>query len=132
MRFLLIANIFEKLAKQNGIVITKAMEDARKVEIYNQVGGIEKLPAALVNAQMAPADFDLYITSVLISDTLTAKLKAAGVADADTSAAIQQMVKNLAAKEPIKVNPQYGSWDYTNADLVAIDSAGTAVKIPTA
>jgi hypothetical protein len=128
LRFLLISAIFEKLADKNGIKITQAMKDSRKVEILNQVGGADQLPQALVGAQMPPSDFDLYIQSLLISEALVEKAKAAGVAEENTGAAIQALVKALTEKEGIKVNPQYGAWDPNNADLVTFDSAGSAVK----
>lgn len=132
LRFLLISLIFEKIADDNGIKITQAMKDARKAEIYSQVGGIDQLPQALVGAQMAPSDFDLYVQSLLISEALVQRAKAAGVDDANTGAAIQTLVKALTSKEGIKINPQYGAWDPSNADIVTFDSAGTAVKTLTA
>lgn len=132
LRFLLISAIFEKLAKQNGINITQAMKDARKAEVYGQVGGVDQLPQALVGAQMAPSDFNLYIQSLLISEALVEKAKAAGVDDANAGAAIQSLVKALTDKEGIKINPQYGAWDPSNADIVTFDAAGSAVKTLTA
>lgn len=128
VRFLLISAIFEKLAKDGGIEISQAMKDARKAEILGQVGGEQQLPMALVNAQIAPSDFDTYVQSVLISDALVAKAKAAGIADDQTGKALQQLVLALTKKERVKLNPQYGSWDASNADLTPFDSAGTAVK----
>lgn len=132
LRFLMISVIFEKLAKEGGIKITQAMKDAKKSDIYNQVGGYDQLAQALVQAQMAPADFDLYVQSLLISEQLVAKAKAAGVSDENTGAAVQQLVMGLTQREKVKVNPQYGAWDPTTADLATFDSAGTAVKSLTA
>ena len=65
---------------------------------------------------------------MLISDALVAKAKAAGISDDQTGKALQQLVLALTKKEPVKINPQYGTWDPNNADLGAFDSAGTAVK----
>lgn len=132
LRFLLISVVFEKIAKKSGITITQAMKDARKAEIYGQVGGMDQLPRALIQAQMAPDDFDLYVQSLLISEALVSKAKAAGVSDENTGAAVQQLVIALSKEEPVKVNPQYGTWDPATADLVTFDSAGTAVKSLTA
>ena len=132
LRFLLISLIFEKIAAENNIKITQAMKDARKAEVYGQVGGVDQLPQALVGAQMAPSDFNLYIQSLLISEALVEKAKAAGVDDANTGAAIQTLVKALAKKIGIKINPQYGAWDPSAADVVTFDAAGTAVKTLTA
>ena len=128
LRFHLISAVFEKLASENGIAITQAMKDSRRTEIYSQVGGIEKLPQALISAQLAPSDFDLYLQSELISNSLIAKLKASGVADADTGLALQKLVAGITQKYVVKINPQYGTWDPNNADLVSYDPAGTAVK----
>lgn len=128
LRFLLISDIFEKLAKENKIEITQAMKDSRRVEIYNQLGGQENLTQALIGAQMAPSDFELYLQSVLISQALVERAKASGISDADTGSAIQQLVKGLTQKVGIKVNPQYGAWDPINADLTAFDPAASAVK----
>ena len=128
LRFLLISAVFEKLASENGIVITQAMKDSRRAEIYSQVGGVEKLPQALLSAQLAPSDFDLYLQSELISNALIAKAKAAGVADSDTGLALQKLVSQITQKVGVRINPQYGTWDPTSADLVAYDPAGSAVK----
>ena len=129
VRFLLISTIFEKLAKNGGIEITQAMKDAKRAEIFGQLGGEQQLPMALVNAQIAPSDFDTYIQSVLISDALVAKAKAGGITDDQTGKALQQLVLALTKQESVKLNPQYGSWDPQNADLTSFDSAGTAVKL---
>jgi hypothetical protein len=132
LRFLLISMIFEKIADDNGIKISQAMKDARKAEVYGNIGGIDNLSQALVGAQMPPSDFDIYIKTLLISDALIDKAKRAGVDEKNTGAAIQSLVKALTAKQGIKINPQYGTWDPSNADIVTFDAAGTAVKTLTA
>ena len=128
VRFLVIAEIFKKLADKNGIEITQAMKDSRKAEIFSSIGGADQLDQALVSAQMAPSDFDLYIEALLISDKLVERAAAAGIAEADAQTAIQQLVLEFTKTEVVRINPQYGTWDSTVADLAAFDSAGTAVK----
>ena len=132
VRFLVISEIFKKIAAKSGIKITQAMKDAKKASIFSSLGGADNLSNALVSAQMAPADFDLYIEAVLISDQLSKNAQAAGVAEADVGTAVQQVVLALTKTEKVKINPQYGYWDPNNADLVSFDSAGTAVKVKTA
>ena len=132
VRFLVIAEIFKKLANKNGIEITQAMKDSRKAEIFNSIGGADQLDQALVSAQMAPSDFDLYIEALLISDKLVERAVAAGIAEADAQTAIQQLVLEFTKTEVVRINPQYGTWDPTIADLDAFDAAGTAVKSITA
>lgn len=128
LRFLVISTIFGKLAAESNIKVTKAMKDARKAELLNQIGGSQQLSQALVGAQLAPSDFDLYVESVLISEQLTEKAKAAGVAEEDLGTVVQGLVRNLTNKIGIKINPQYGTWDSQAADLAAFDAAGSAVK----
>lgn len=132
LRFLVISEIFKKIAAKSGIKVSQAMIDTKKAEIYSSLGGADKIGQALVSAQMAPADFDLYIEAVLISDQLSKKAMAAGVAEADIGTAVQQLVLELTKTEKVKINPQFGYWNPTGADLVSFDSAGTAVKVKTA
>ena len=132
LRFLVISEIFKKIAAKSGIKVSQAMKDTKKAEIYSSLGGADKIGQALVSAQMAPADFDLYIEAVLISDQLSKKAMAAGVAEADIGTAVQQLVLELTKTEKVKINPQFGYWNPTGADLVSFDSAGTAVKVKTA
>lgn len=128
LRFLVIATIFEKLAEENQINVTKAMVDARKAEILNQLGGPEQLSQALVSAQLAPSDFDFYVQSILISEELTERAKASGITEDNVGTAVQNLVRALTSKIGIKINPQYGAWDSEIADLTSFDSAGSAVK----
>ncbi len=128
LRFLVIATIFEKLAEENQINITKAMVDARKAEILNQLGGPEQLAQALVSAQLAPSDFDFYVQSILISEQLSERAKASGITEDNVGTAVQNLVRALTSKIGIKINPQYGTWDSEIADLTAYDAAGSAVK----
>ena len=132
IRFLVISEIFKKIAAKSGMKITQAMKDAKKADIYSALGGADQLGQALVAAQMAPSDFDLYIEAVLISDQLSKNAIAAGVAEAEVGVAVQQIVLALTKTEKVRINPQYGAWDPNAADLVAFDSAGTAIKTLTA
>jgi hypothetical protein len=132
VRFLVISELFKKIAAQGGIKITQAMKDAKKASLLNGLGGTEQLNQALVSAQLAPSDLDLYIEAVLISEELTKNAKAAGVADSDVGTAVQQLVLAATKKEKVKINPQYGTWDPTQGDIAAFDSAGSAVKVKTA
>lgn len=132
LRFLVISTIFKKIADKSGIKISQAMKDTKKADIFSALGGADQIGQALVSAQMAPADFDLYVEAVLISDQLSKNAIAAGVAESDVGTAVQQIVLALTKTEKVKINPQFGYWDPNGADLVSFDSAGTAVKVKTA
>jgi hypothetical protein len=41
--------------------------------------------------------------------------------------AIQQLVVDTAKENKVTINPRYGVWDEVNADVISVDSAGSAV-----
>ena len=127
LRFHLLTALLREVGKEIKLSVSKAEIDARRQGIIDQVGGEEALPNALVGAGIAPNDFDQYIEAILISDKITQALTAAGVSEADMGAQISKLVVAKAKELGVTVNPRYGKWDATIADVVASDAAGTAV-----
>lgn len=127
LRFHLLTALLLEVGKEIKLSVSKAEIDARRQGIIDQVGGEEALPNALVSAGIAPNDFDRYIEAILISDKITQALTAAGVTEADMGAQISKLVVAKAKELGVTVNPRYGKWDATIADVVASDAAGTAV-----
>ncbi len=127
LRFHLLTALLLEVGKEIKLSVSKAEIDARRQGIIDQVGGEEALPNALVGAGIAPNDFDKYIEAILISDKITQTLTAAGVTEADMGAQISKIVVAKAKELGVTVNPRYGKWDATVADVVASDAAGTAV-----
>ena len=127
LRFHLLTVLLLEVGKEIKLSVSKAEIDTRRQGIIDQVGGQEALPNALVGAGIAPNDFDKYIEAILISDKITQTLTAAGVTEADMGAQISKLVVAKAKELGVTVNPRYGKWDATVADVVASDAAGTAV-----
>ena len=127
LRFHLLTVLLLEVGKEIKLSVSKAEIDTRRQGIIDQVGGEEALPNALVGAGIAPNDFDRYIEAILISDKITQTLTAAGVTEADMGAQISKLVVAKAKELGVTVNPRYGKWDATVADVVASDAAGTAV-----
>ncbi len=127
LRFHLLTALLLEVGKEIKLSVSKAEIDTRRQGIIDQVGGEEALPNALVGAGIAPNDFDRYIEAILISDKITQTLTAAGVTEADMGAQISKIVVAKAKELGVTVNPRYGKWDATVADVVASDAAGTAV-----
>jgi hypothetical protein len=127
LRFHLLTALLREVGKEIKISVSKAEIDTRRQGIIDQVGGVEALPNALVGAGIAPKDFDQYIEAISISDKISKALTAAGVTEADMGAQIQKLVVAKAKELGVTVNPRYGKWDATVADVVASDAAGTAV-----
>ena len=127
LRFHLLTALLREVGKEIKLSVSKAEIDTRRQSIIDQVGGKEALPNALVGAGIAPKDFDQYIEAISLSDKISQALSAAGVTEADMGAQIQKLVVAKAKELGVTVNPRYGKWDGTVADVVASDAAGTAV-----
>ena len=127
LRFHLLTALLREVGKEIKLSVSKAEIDTRRQSIIDQVGGEEALPNALVGAGIAEKDFDQYIEAISLSDKISQALSAAGVTEADMGAQIQKLVVAKAKELGVTVNPRYGKWDGTVADVVASDAAGTAV-----
>ena len=127
LRFHLLGTLLSELGQELELNVTKAEIDTRRASILEQVGGKAGLPNALVNAGIAPQDLDRYIQAIAYSDKISQKLVAAGVTEDQLGIEIQKLVVAKAKEIGVTVNPRYGKWDPTTADVVAADSAESAV-----
>ena len=127
LRFHLLGTLLRELGQELKLNVTKAEIDSRRASILEQVGGEAALPNALVNAGIAPQDLDRYIEAIAYSDKISQKLTAAGVTEDQLGQEIQKLVVAKAKEIGVTVNPRYGKWDATTADVVPADSAESAV-----
>ncbi len=127
MRFHLLSRLLLEVGKELKLSVTKAEIDTRRASIIEQIGGVEKLPESLVGAQIAPLDLDAYLEAIILSGKISQAVVASGVAEADVAAAIQKLIITKAAQLKVTVNPRYGKWNQATGDVVAADSAGSAV-----
>ena len=130
LRFLIITKIFDEIAKELKLEITQTELATTRQGLIDQSGGQASLATNLVSAQIASTNFDAYIRAIIISDKLTAALQESGVAEADVSAKISDLVTAKTKQLKIKVNPRYGTWDDASGDILAVDSSGGAVTSP--
>lgn len=127
LRFHLLSTLLREVASELKLTVSKAEIDTRRANILDQVGGAASLPTALVNAGIAPEDLDTYIEAISYSDKISQKLISAGVTEDQVGTEIQKLVVAKAKELGVSVNPRYGKWDSTVADVVATDSAAPAV-----
>jgi hypothetical protein len=127
LRFTIITVLFEKIAKELKIEITPTEIDQRKSELISQVGGESELLRNLVGANIASSNFEKYVKAILTSEKISQALKDSGVAEDEVSGRIGQLVTAKAKQLKVTVNPRYGVWDLEQGDIVAKDSAGSAV-----
>ena len=127
LRFHLFSEILREVGKDLKLEVTKAEIDTRRASILDQIGGVASLPTALVNAGIAPEDLDKYIEALSFSDKITQTLVAKGVTDDQLGTEIQKLIVAKANELGVTVNPRYGKWDPTVADIVENDPASSAV-----
>ena len=127
LRFHVLTTLLKATGQQLKLTVTKAEIDTRRASIIEQVGGESGLPNALVGAGIASEDLDTYIEAMTYSDKLGQALTANGVASADLGTEIQKLIVAKAKELGVTVNPRYGKWDASVADVVANDSASPAV-----
>jgi len=127
LRFTIITTLFDDIAKELKLTVSTTEVAKAKSDLITQSGGASALSKNLVAAEIAPSNFDRYVRAIIVSNKLQGALKASGVADADVSGRITQLVTAKAKQLKVTVNPRYGVWDQTTGQIVAKDSAGSAV-----
>lgn len=119
VNFHVIAYLLADTAKANNVTVSDAEVATRKASIVSQLGSAADLPKALVAANIASADLNLYIRSLLYDEKLANLLEAKGVSQADAGAKLQADVATEATDIGVKINPKYGNWDSTQAVVTA-------------
>jgi hypothetical protein len=128
LRFLIIATIFDEIAEELKLEVTKTEIATTSQNMISQSGGEAAFAGNLVAAQIASSNFETYVRAIIISDKISAALAQSGVAEADVSTKLSQLVTAKTKELKIKINPRYGTWDDAAGDIVATDSAGDAVQ----
>ena len=128
LRFLIVTTIFDEIAKELKITVTKTDQATTRQTLVDQSGGEAALSQNLVSAQIAPSNFERYIRAIIITEKLADALEASGVTPEAVDARISELVNAKAKELEISVNPRYGTWDYNAGDILATDSAGDAVS----
>jgi hypothetical protein len=124
LRFKILMHTFDEIAKELDLEITSSQVVARKQQISQSLGGDAELPKNLVNAAIAPQDFDTYVRAILISERITSALAQSGVAEADVATQLGKLLSAKAKELGVKINPRYGFWDTEAGDVVAAVTGG--------
>jgi hypothetical protein len=122
LRFHLFAGLLKAAATDLKITVSKAEIDTRREVIIQQVGGVDKLPTALVGAGIASIDFDVYLEAVLNSEKIQKTFVDAGTAEAEIPTKMQALVVATGQKNKVTVNPRYGVWNAKTAEVTAAPS----------
>lgn len=127
LRFMVITTIFDEIAKELKISVSKTEEATTRQTLIDQSGGEEALAQNLVAAQIAPSNFERYIRAIVVTEKLADALEASGVSADAVDFRITELVNAKAKELKVTVNPRYGTWDYEAGDILATDSASDAI-----
>lgn len=127
LRFTIVTTLFDEIAKELKLTISSTELAKAKADLIAKSGGAQALATNLVAAQIAPSNFDRYVRAIITSNKIQEALAASGVPADEVSSRVTQLVNAKAAELKVKVNPRYGTWDQDTGDIVATDSAGSAV-----
>ncbi len=127
LRFMVITTIFDEIAKELKISVSKTEEATTRQTLIDQSGGEEALAQNLVAAQIAPSNFERYIRAIVVTEKLADALEASGVSADAVDFRITELVNAKAKELKVTINPRYGTWDYDAGDILATDSAGDAI-----
>jgi SurA N-terminal domain len=126
LQFHLYSLLFDAIANGTKMPVTDGDIAKERASIIAQVGGEDKLNAALAGASIARADFSRYMRSVVIVAKLKQALAAAGDKSTDGSG-LQNVIIAAGKQEGVEINPRYGSWNSANG-TIDLAPANPAVK----
>ena len=118
LNYYIISTLLADTAAAKGVTVTDAQVTARQAAILKQEGSAAKLKSGEVSASIASTDFPGYVKEILYVEALTALVEKQGTSVANSGTAVQALVRAQAAKEGVKVDAKYGTWDATNVTVV--------------
>lgn len=111
LQFHLYSALFDDIAKETKLPITDGEIAKERASVVARLGSEDSIPAALVNAAIAKADFPRYLRTVVIASKLREALSQAQGGAADDSA-LQKLLIAAGKNQGVTVNPRYGTWNY--------------------
>lgn len=127
LRFKILMHTFDEIAKELKIEITTSQVESKRAALIDSLGGESELPKNLVNAAIAKQDFNAYVRAVVISEQISAALSQSGIAEAEVSSRVGELLSAKAKSLGVTINPRYGVWDNEAGDIVDANITGDAV-----
>jgi len=93
-QFAVIRILFNQIVIDKNFTISDSDVAARRGDVINQVGGLDRLEPALVSANLAASTFDEYLRILIIVDRLNESFISSGIPEALVS---QEVSKTLVA-----------------------------------
>jgi hypothetical protein len=126
-QFAVIRILFNQIVIDKNFTISDSDVAARRGDVINQVGGLDRLEPALVSANLAASTFDEYLRILIIVDRLNESFISSGIPAALVSQEVSKTLVATAEKLGVEVNPKYGTWNPMTAAIEASDVTDGAV-----
>jgi hypothetical protein len=126
-QFAVIRILFNQIVIDKNFTISDSDVAARRGDVINQVGGLDRLEPALVSANLAASTFDEYLRILIIVDRLNESFISSGIPEALVSQEVSKTLVATAEKLGVEVNPKYGAWNPLTAAIEASDVTDGAV-----
>ena len=126
-QFAVIRILFNQIVIDKNFTISDSDVAARRGDVINQVGGLDRLEPALVSANLAASTFDDYLRILIIVDRLNESFISSGIPEALVSQEVSKTLVATAEKLGVEVNPKYGTWNPITAAIEASDVTDGAV-----
>lgn len=126
-QFAVIRILFNQIVIDKNFTISDSDVAARRGDVINQVGGLDRLEPALVSANLAASTFDEYLRILIIVDRLNESFISSGITEALVSQEVSKTLVATAEKLGVEVNPKYGTWNPITAAIEASDVTDGAV-----
>jgi hypothetical protein len=102
--------LVNKLAEQNGIVVTQGQIDEQLAQYDAQVGSRDAVVTAFAEQDVAPSQIESVIRLNLQAQALGLKLDPHGSADTQGTAVFNAVAK-LSDEVGVTTSPRFGTWD---------------------
>ena len=126
-QFAVIRILFNQIVIDKNFTISDSDVAARRGDVINQVGGLDRLEPALVSANLAASTFDEYLRILIIVDRLNGSFISSGIPETLVSQEVSKTLVATAEKLGVEVNPKYGTWNPITAAIEASDVTDGAV-----
>jgi hypothetical protein len=126
-QFAVIRILFNQIVIDKNFTISDSDVAARRGDVINQVGGLDRLEPALVSANLAASTFDEYLRILIIVDRLNESFISSGIPETLVSQEVSKTLVATAEKLGVEVNPKYGTWNPITAAIEASDVTDGAV-----
>ena len=126
-QFAVIRILFNQIVIDKNFTISDSDVAARRGDVINQVGGLDRLEPALVSANLAASTFDEYLRILITVDRLNESFISSGIPEALVSQEVSKTLVATAEKLGVEVNPKYGTWNPITAAIEASDVTDGAV-----